>query len=250
MTYSNDFSSLTRPTWNPSGADLVRPERRLAFGDDPPLGTVTIMSREPFPVLRNFETYSEATARFDVLVPAGCAVRLTVRRRWCGSHEFRRFARFSPDALDELSLMDCAVGDPAIRHLAGLHGLRYLDLYGTYASDASGPVIGGLHGLEWLSLSFTRFGDEGVRHLAGMPNLGRLSLRGTAVTDAAVESLVTIPHLAELSLADTGVTAAGVDRLVVGAPSIRLLAVNGSPAAAERGPGLHSRHPGVTFFEH
>jgi len=251
MTYSSDFSSITRPTFNWSGEDLARPERRLSFGDAPPLGTVTIMSRESFPEIRDFEEYARATARFDVIVPAGLAVRLTVERRWCDAHEFERFATWPPDALDELSLLDCSVGDPAIRHLAGLRGLRYLDLYGTHASDVSGPVIGGLGGLEWLSLSFTRFGDAGVADLVGLTNLGRLSLRGTAVTDAAIPALAAIPHVEVLSLADTAVTATGVARLIAGSRSLRFLAINGTPAQAD-GPiwSLHHGAGGVEFFEH
>lgn len=131
---SANRSSLLRFVANPSG-DIIRyPDRRLAFGWDPPIGTLTIMSREREP-----------------------------------------------------ALVECRLGDLAVRHLAGLWGLRYLDLHGTSVTDESGPVLAGLTGLE---------------------------------------------------------------HLLARAPSLRWVAINGTPAASSPRTMTLPRRPGVEFFEH
>ena len=158
---SDNFAPLIRFVTNPSGQDLRLPERWLSFGWDRPIGTLTVISRERWPGLVDHEVYARWTARFDLLVPAGFSNRLTISREVTDAGRLAMFASWPSHNLDEISMVDCILGDPAVRHLAGLWGLRYLDLYGTYVTDESGPVLGGLTGLEWLSLTRTRIGTRG-----------------------------------------------------------------------------------------
>lgn len=247
---SHNFASVIRYVANPSGAVIRYPDRWLSFGWDPPIGTLTVISREREPALVEFETYARWTARFDLLVPAGFASRLTISRDVTDAARLAFLASWPSHNLDELSMVECILGDPAVRHLAGLRGLRYLDLYGTYVTDESGPVLGGLSGLEWLSLSETRIGTVGIERLGAMPNLRRLSLRRTAITDNALVAIAEMPHLEWLSVADTAVSSYGLEHLLARAPSLKWVAINGTPAAASPRTATLPRRPGVRFFEH
>ena len=65
--------------------------------------------------------------------------------------------------LTDLSLELTTIGDDALKHLAGLTNLEYLNLYGTHVTDA------------------------GLEHLKGMKNLKKLYLWQTRVSfDAAM----------------------------------------------------------------
>ena len=68
-------------------------------------------------------------------------------------------ARFG--ALTDLSLENCPIGGGALRHLAGLSKL------------------------EWLNLWSTKVDDAGLQHLSGLRNLELLPIGGTRVTDVA-----------------------------------------------------------------
>jgi hypothetical protein len=247
---SNNFAPMLRLVMSPSGTIIRYPDRWLSFGWDPPIGTLTIISRERCPDLVEFESYARWTARFDVLVPAGFSSRLTISRDVTDAHRLARFASWPSHNHDELSMVDCKLGDPAIRHFAGLWGLRYLDLYGTWVTDESGPVLGGLTGLEWLSLTNTRIGTRGIERLGAMPNLRRLSLRGTPITDNALVTLAEMPHLEWLSVADTGVSSYGLEHLLARSPSLQWVAINGTPAASSPRTATLPRRPGVEFFVH
>lgn len=248
--FSDDFSFLYRWTTNPSGESVTRPARLLRFGLGPPIGTVEIISRERYTHLAGHRVFARHTARFDVLVPAAFSARLAIRPGICEPHRLAPLADWHPFVLDDLSLMWCTIGDPALRHIAGLSGLRYLDLYSTYVTDASGPVLAGLTGLEWLSLSYTRIGTRGVEHLGDLANLWRLSLRGTGITDNALVALARLPRLAWLSVADTAVTSYGLEHLLARAPALQWVAINGTPAACEPRTLTLPRRPGVEFIEH
>jgi hypothetical protein len=196
------------------------------------------------------EVLARYSARFDVSVPAARSARLRVARGLVEPGRFAPFAEWPPDALDELILMDCTVGDPALRHIAGLTGLRVLDLFGTYVTDVSAPVLAGLTDLEWLSLSFTRLETSGVVALADLAHLWRLSVRGTAITDDALVAFARIPSLTWLSVADTAVTSAGIEYLLARAPALRWVAINGTPAALDARTFSWHRRPGVELIHH
>ncbi|MFM7271528.1 MAG: leucine-rich repeat domain-containing protein [Actinomycetes bacterium] len=250
MTTLRTTSSITTATHNLTGKPIHRPERRLTFSSRASIGTVEIHPCEPLPALREVRPLAEHTARFTVIVPEGMCARLAVGAARVPWSALLPVAEWSSHALDELSLVRHPIGDAGFRRFAGLTGLRFLDLYGTDLTDASGPNIGGLAGLEWLSLTSTRIGDAGVAALGGLDDLIRLSLWGTPITDAALASLAGLPNLRWLSLAHTAVTASGVEWLLSRAPALRWIAINGTPAAAARPWWLAHRAFSVEFVHH
>lgn len=236
--------------WEPGVRPRLRPERRLSFGTAAAIGTVVIKSCEPLPGVDHRDVYAHQTARFDVLVPMGLSARLVVARTVTDAARLDPLAAWGADDLDELSLLECSLGDDAVDRLAGLRGLRYLDLYGTGITARSYRVLGGLRGLEWLSLSYTRVGTAGIEALAGLADLKRLSLRGTDITDNALVPVAELEHLWWLSVADTAVTSYGLEHLLARAPNLRMVAIHGTPADREARTQRLPRRPGLRFVQH
>jgi hypothetical protein len=88
-----------------------------------------------------------------------------------------------------------AVTDEGVRALAGLPGLRHLDLGGTAVTDRALDVLGTIPALESISLWGTRITDGGMRALGACDALRSVNLSGTGVGDAAVRALAGKPHL-------------------------------------------------------
>ena len=97
--------------------------------------------------------------------------------------------------------------------LAGIGGLRELDLSASAVTDEQLRHAATLKNLTWLSLSGTAIGDVGLAHLAGLKNLRELWLDGCRITDAGLEALAGLRHLRQLSLENTGVGDAGIAHL-------------------------------------
>lgn len=88
-----------------------------------------------------------------------------------------------------------AVTDEGVRVLAGLSGLRHLDLGGTAITDRALEVLRTLPALESLSLWGTHVTDAGMDELRACDRLRSVNLGGTGVGDAAVRALAGKPHL-------------------------------------------------------
>lgn len=88
-----------------------------------------------------------------------------------------------------------AVTDEGVRALAGLSGLRHLDLGGTAITDRALDVVRSLPALESLSLWGTHVTDAGMDALRACDSLRTVNLGGTRVGDAAVRALAGKPHL-------------------------------------------------------
>jgi hypothetical protein len=105
-----------------------------------------------------------------------------------------------------------AVTDEGVRVLAGLSGLRHLDLGGTAITDRALEVVRSLPALESLSLWGTHVTDEGMDALRACDRLRSLNLSGTRVGDAAVHALAGKAHLSTFS-SGNGVTDEGLAAL-------------------------------------
>jgi uncharacterized protein (TIGR02996 family) len=95
------------------------------------------------------------------------------------------------------------VSNAGLRRLAGLSGLRHLDLAGcARLTDAGLRHLAGLRDLRFLRLTdCTGLTDAGLRHLAGLTALRQLILAGCRFTGAGLEHLRGMADLRELKLA-------------------------------------------------
>jgi Leucine-rich repeat (LRR) protein len=116
--------------------------------------------------------------------------------------------------LRRLSLRDARISDLMLaRKLAGMKGLRHLDLARTRISNAGIGYLAGLTGLVSLDLSYAELDDEGLGKLVGLGELVSLNLDSTHVTDAAVELLGKMGKLKDVTLYHSLVTGAGEAKL-------------------------------------
>lgn len=152
-------------------------------------------------------------------------------------------------ALTELDLSDAAVTDAGIPLLAGMNGLRVLNLSGT---QVSGQAFDHLPtSLRKLTLDDSKFNDDGAKHLArltelttlsaekcvvsdsglaalgGLKKLTKVTLTGTKAGDGTARVLGTLPALEVANFSRTGLTDAGL-RELVRAPRLRFVEARGS----------------------
>lgn len=101
--------------------------------------------------------------------------------------------------IEHLSRLDAsgskAVTDDGVRVLAGLSGLRHLDLGGTAITDRALEIMRTPPALESLSLWGTQVTDAGMDFLRACDQLRSVNLGGTSVGDADVRALAGKPHL-------------------------------------------------------
>jgi len=97
-----------------------------------------------------------------------------------------------------------------MEHLAGLSGLKYLDLMSSQITDAGLAHLKGLTQLQWLNLLGARVTDAGLVHLKDMTKLEILDLSHTQITGAGIAYLNGLTALQCLSLQDNLITDAGL----------------------------------------
>jgi uncharacterized protein (TIGR02996 family) len=147
---------------------------------------------------------------------AGGLTRLGLTFAGVNADEVKRFARLPLlSNLTELTLFSRAVGDTAVRVLAGTRAAA---------------------GLRILRLRADRLTDAGARHLAESPHLGnlrRLTLfAARKVTADGFAALAASPHLWNLTDLDLRYTAVTTDdvRTLLALPRLARLVLNGTPA--------------------
>lgn len=116
--------------------------------------------------------------------------------------------------LRSLNLLDTPVGDEGLRHLGGLHAsLRDLNLYNTAVTDAGLEHLRGLPNLATLTLHGPRIGDEGLVWVERMHKLATLDLSETSITDAGLARMQKLTGLLRLDLGGTRISDAGLGHL-------------------------------------
>jgi hypothetical protein len=126
--------------------------------------------------------------------------------------------------LRALSFYCCSgITDDGLKHLHGLTGLKYLQLYredslragfrGTLITDGGLVHLKDLASLENLNLIGQRITDKGMVEIAALTNLRGLLLRGDQITDAGLKQLHRLKHLRQLHLDEARVTPDGVAAL-------------------------------------
>lgn len=114
----------------------------------------------------------------------------------------------------EVSLARTWATDADVERIAGLKGLKRLDLSLTYVSDRGAERLKGLDGLEELNLFAAEFiTDAALAFLRSNRQLKTLNLRGTDVTDTSLAYVAELRHLESLDISFTQITDVGLEHL-------------------------------------
>jgi beta-lactamase regulating signal transducer with metallopeptidase domain/Leucine-rich repeat (LRR) protein len=103
--------------------------------------------------------------------------------------------------------------DSDLRQLAGLRGLRSLDLSYSKITDAGLESLKDMSRLEQLNLRETGITDAGLEYLATLTGLQELRLGNAQITDAGLKCLKGLTGLQVLGLGRTRITDAGLEEL-------------------------------------
>ncbi len=122
-------------------------------------------------------------------------------------------------ALRHLEIHMTGLTDAGVAHLAGLP-LEVLWL-GPRVTDEAMRTLAGMPTLKYLDICAHMVSDAGVAMLATLPNLEVLWLSRCGLTDAAVSSLIQLRGLRELNVNFTGVSENGLARLRAALPACR-----------------------------
>jgi hypothetical protein len=117
--------------------------------------------------------------------------------------------------------------DAVLAHVAHLHRVDNLDLYGSAVTDRGLADLEDLNELTWLNLDGTGICDEGLAHLARLTRLEDLYLDGSRITDTGLPHLEGMQHLVRLSLEQTAITDTGLRRLA-GLSRLEKLSIGGT----------------------
>lgn len=109
-----------------------------------------------------------------------------------------------------------------VASLARLKSLDKLTLHHYRASNETMEAIAGLTGLKTLDLTRIRTSASSFSHLANLPNLEELNLRGNPVTDDHVRNLTGMKMLKLLVLTNTRTTGMAIDALKAELPGLNV----------------------------
>jgi hypothetical protein len=123
-----------------------------------------------------------------------------------------------------VQLMDTAVTDDDLRHLAAVPTIEYVNLARTRVTDAGLVHLRVCPRLNHLNLDGMAITDAGLAELTRYQDLESLSLSGTKITDAGLEHLAKLPKLKELWLRGTAITDAGYKKLQAALPECEIQA--------------------------
>ena len=130
-----------------------------------------------------------------------------------GARDLAPLKVLAPDKLWGLHAENSRIGDEQLMHLAGMAGLRLLDLTGTPITDVGLLHLQGLENLESLALWHTRITDAGLTLVGRVTSLIHLGLGATAVTDAGLAHLRHLTNLRSIQLWGTEVRGPGLQHL-------------------------------------
>ena len=125
-----------------------------------------------------------------------------------------RASRDQTGRIVDVSLARTWATDADIERIAGLKGLKRLDLSLTYISDRGAERLRALDQLEELNLFAAEFiTDAAMAFLRGNRQLKALNLRGTDVTDTSLAYVAELSHLKSLDISFTQITDVGLEHL-------------------------------------
>jgi internalin A len=114
----------------------------------------------------------------------------------------------------DVSLARTWATDADVERIAGLKGIKRLDLSLTYVSDSGAEKLKALDQLEELNLTAAEFiTDAAMAFLRGNRRLTRLNLRGTDVTDTSLAYIGELSALKSLDISFTQISDVGLEHL-------------------------------------
>jgi internalin A len=115
------------------------------------------------------------------------------------------------------------IGDAGMAHLAGLKGLRSLNLRYTQVTSEGLRHLGGLSELQELDLCGTRVDEKGIAHLTSLGKLETLLISETSTfTDRGLQYLIDLEPLKHVSVVFTSVTSKAVREFEKRRPDVRI----------------------------
>jgi hypothetical protein len=123
-----------------------------------------------------------------------------------------------------VQLMDTAVVDDDLRHLASVPTIEYINLRNTKITNAGLVHLRVCPKLKMLTFDGMPITDAGLAELSRHQDLESLSLSGTKITDAGLDHLAKLPKLKELWLRNTAITDAGYKQLQAALPNCQIQA--------------------------
>ena len=214
-----------------------------------------------FPALQHLDLTGTAVTDAGLQVLRDLPSLRTLSLSWTGVTDAGVRVLGECNDLEELNLgLSTAVGDAAVRALAGQRKLRHLTVALTdegllrlhhlpsFASWQGGEAKLGLVGHKSLPNHLTlrgTFTDEGIRHLRGLDGLFSLDIGDSrlAITAAAMEPLTALTHLAVLSVDANDDWMEPIARM----PHLRALAVQDT-TAGDAGFVALSRSASIEFI--
>jgi hypothetical protein len=115
--------------------------------------------------------------------------------------------------LRRLDLSNCAIQGAGLKHIAGLRGLRELNLTLTPVNDSALQHLGGLSELRVLGLASTQCTGTGFVHLKELRKLESVNFHFTPLNDAGLQAISQVPIADRLWFAHTHFTDEGAKSL-------------------------------------
>jgi hypothetical protein len=159
-------------------------------------------------------------ARGTVSIPAGVAVKLVVVQEQV--RDLSPIARLSPDAIQSIILVGNDLTDDAMSCIAGLTGLRQIEVTSTNVSDAGIAGLKGLRALQELSLYGVKLTDDGLAMLESFPHLETLNIGQCGISNAGLVHIKKLATLRRLSISGTKVSPEGLTVLKYDMPQCRI----------------------------
>ena len=110
------------------------------------------------------------------------------------------------DTARRLDLSNCAIEGPGLQHIAGLTGLRELNLTLTPVTDAGLIHLSGLPDLRKLGLASTQCTGTGFVHLQSLQRLEEVNFHFTPLNDDGLRAITAVPISGRLWFAHTHFT--------------------------------------------
>jgi hypothetical protein len=115
------------------------------------------------------------------------------------------------------------IGDAGVAHLAGLKGLRSLNLRYTQVTSEGLRHLGDLSELQELDLCGTRVDEKGIPHLTSLGKLETLLISETSTfTDRGLQQLIDLKPLKHVSVVFTSVTSKAVRDFEKRRPDVKI----------------------------
>jgi beta-lactamase regulating signal transducer with metallopeptidase domain/Leucine-rich repeat (LRR) protein len=220
----------TLPVTSPAGTRIIH------FPPDRALGVLSVRTES---ITRRFRLGPDydavddwdaiATAQGDVAVPAGRDIRLTLHGQAL-RQDLSPLRNLGPNDLQSLYAYcedseRVPVDQRVMPFIAGLTGLKYLDISAMELTDWGMQYIAGLTSLKDLRVRSLRVTTSGFRYLENLQSLETFRT-WSSPTDDAFASLAKLPLLRELAVNVSYVQGPGLAQLAA-LPGLQYLELNG-----------------------